>query len=82
MPSMVCQITKDISRPTTFLVRMYATVKDIGIRIPIDAWECHLILVDEPTRDYINDLEIVKTYRERSNENGKVDSEIYPLGSE
>ena len=66
MPSMVCQITKDISRPTTFLVRMYATVKDIGIRVPVDAWECHVVLVDEKTRDFINDLEIVKTYRERS----------------
>ena len=82
MPSTVCQITKDISRPTTFMVRMYATVKDIGIRIPIDAWECHLVLVDEKTREYINDLEIVKNYKERSNENGKVDPEIYPLGSE
>lgn len=66
MPSMICHIVRDISMPATFLVRMYKAVKDIGIKIPVDAWECHIVLVDEPTREYINDLEIVKHFRERS----------------
>ncbi len=82
MPTAVCHIVRDITRPATFMVRMYKSINDIGVKVPIDVYECHLLIVDEPTRDYINDLEIVKTYQERSNENGKVDPEIYPLGSE
>jgi len=67
MPTAVCHIVRDISRgDTTFFVRMYASVQDIGLKIPIDSFEAHVLVVDEPTLDYLNDLEIVKSFRERS----------------
>jgi hypothetical protein len=66
MPASVTHIVKDTSRgSTTFLVRMYGNVKDIGVRVPIDSYEANLIIVDSPTLDYLNNLESVTQYRRR-----------------
>ncbi len=71
MPASVAHIIRDISRPATFMIRMYKTVQDIGVKVPIDSWEAKMIIADQPTIDYLNNLEVVKIYRERSRENGE-----------
>ena len=57
MPSMLASITKEHTNgDTTFLVRMYHSVSDIGVRSPVDTWECHQLIVDKETLAYLNYL--------------------------
>jgi hypothetical protein len=76
MSEEICHITRDISRPATFFVRFYHHISDIGLETPIDAWECKLIISDGPTLEYLNDLEIVKHFRERSINESKTNPDV------
>jgi hypothetical protein len=65
MPSTCCTITLDTSHGMTFIVRMFDSSKDIGVEVPIDAWESHEVYVDEGTLDYLNDKNIVEYLRRK-----------------
>lgn len=56
MPSSICQIIKDNTGfGNTFLVRFYRRTKEIGIKKPLDVYECHDLFVDAKTMEYLND---------------------------
>jgi hypothetical protein len=62
MPSSVCHITEEGG---TFMIRFYNSAKKIGIKKPLDVWDCHEVVVDEGTLDYLNDKNIVEYLRRK-----------------
>ena len=67
MPSMLASITKEHTNgDTTFLVRMYHSVADIGVRASVDAWECHQLIVDKETLAYLNYLSEIEGVHEEA----------------
>jgi len=65
--SMLCKITKEHTNgDTTFLVRMYHSVADIGVRASVDAWECHQLIVDTDTLNYLNYLAELENVHEEA----------------
>lgn len=68
MPSMIMTITKDsVRNEPTFLIRVYNHVKEIGISVPVDSWECHEVIPDEGTMDYFDDKRLIEAMHERHN---------------
>ena len=69
MPSVAMTITMDKSNGTSFMVRVYPRVQEIG-KTPTDVWEVHNLKVDDETMDYLSENQLLATMLKRHKSKG------------